>query len=311
MVVRGTPEQQMLAVADAQRGRVAGSQLAAVGMTPAMVKTHLRKGMLRPDHRGVFVVGHNAPVAFGDEAAALLAFGRDAGLTHASAVWVWGFTRERPQEVHVTLIAGRYGRSRPGIRLHRSRTLTPGDLTFKYGLPVARPARALLEYADIAEPRQLELAVDEALTLRAVSRTKLREELARSGAGRAGAAVLADLIEAGRPSSITRSEGEERLRNLILSAGIPPPQMQSELRGFEADCYWPEARYVAEFDGFDFHRTRTAWRRDRIKDRVYARDGIRLDRFTWEDVTSGALATAAHISYQVAVRTLRFAAGPG
>ncbi len=103
---------------------------------------------------------------------------------------------------------------------------------------------------------------------------------------------------------MTCSEGEERLRALILAANLPAPEMQAPIHGFTADFYWPEADYAVEFDGFAFHSSRAAWRRDRVKDRTFAADGIRLDRFTWEDITEHEPATIAHIARQLAERTL-------
>jgi very-short-patch-repair endonuclease len=137
-----------------------------------------------------------------------------------------------------------------------------------------------------------------------VSRTKLREALAAHGRGRRGARFLAELVEGGRPSSLTRSEAEERLRAMILAAGLPSPQMQAAINGFTADFYWPGVAYAVEFDGFAFHSSRRAWERDRRKDRVFAAAGIRLDRFTWEDVTERSLATIAQIARQLATAQL-------
>jgi very-short-patch-repair endonuclease len=305
VVVRGRPDQQMAAVAAAQRGRVSTRQLTAIGMNANMIRHRVSRGTLHPVQRGVYAVGHPGPVELGDEAAALLAYGDGTALGYRSGVWLWGLIRLEPGEVDLVLRPDGTAKSRPGIRAHRCTTLTPGDITARKGLPVVKPEIALLQFAEVAEGREVELALDEGLAVHAVSRTKIREALATHGPGRRGARLLAELVEGGRPASITRSGGEERLRNLILASGLPRPEMQARLYGFEGDFYWAEAAYVVEFDGFDVHSTRSAWRRDRVKDRVYAANGIRLDRFTWEDVTEQPLATIAHISRQIAERTLR------
>ncbi len=293
----------MAAVAAAQRGRVAYQQLKAVGMSSSMVRTRVRRGHLHVLHRAVYAVGHAGRIELGDETAALLAYGEGGALAHRSAVWLWGFIREDPREVHLILPRGGTTRSRPGIWLHRSQTFTPADVVIRKGLPVVKPALALLQLAEYGPDRELELAVDEALAVRAVSRTKLREVLAVHGRGRAGARWLAELVEGGRPSSLTSSDAEEKLRTMILAANLPTPEMQAPIHGFTADFYWPEAAYVVEFDGFAYHSSRRAWHRDRVKDRTFAADGIRLDRFTWEDITDQPLATIAHITRQVTERT--------
>lgn len=304
MVVSGGPDRQMAQVAAAQRGRINVAQLRAVGMTHSMTRGRVDRGTLHFLHRGVYGVGHPGRVELGDETAALLAYGLGAALCHRSACWLWGFVRDNDEVVDLILPPGVTGKSRPGIRVHRSGTLSPSDMVIRQRLPVVKPALALLQLADVADEREVERAVDEALARRAVSRTKLREVLSAHGTGRWGAPLIAELAGV-RPSSITRSDGEEHLRNLILAAGLPKPEMQAPLLGFEADYYWREAAYVVEYDGFDVHATRSAWRRDRVKDRVFAADGIRLDRFTWEDVTQQALATVSHITRQVTERTLR------
>ena len=303
VVVSGSPDRQMAAVAAAQRGRVSLQQLRTVGLTRRMIRTRVDRGALHVLHRGVYAVGHSGPVEFGDETAALLAYGPGSALSHRSAIWLWNFLREDPEEVHLISRPGGSAKRRPGVYVHRSKTLSLADITTRKGLPVVRPALALLQLAESGDEREVERAVDEALAVRAVSRTKLRETLAQHGRGRRGGPLIAELAGL-RPSSITRSGGEEQLRNLILASGLPAPEMQAHVLGFEADCYWPQANYVVEFDGFAYHSSRSAWRRDRVKDRTFAANRIRLDRFTWEDVTEQPLATIAHISRQITARSL-------
>ncbi|HET9720819.1 MAG TPA: type IV toxin-antitoxin system AbiEi family antitoxin domain-containing protein, partial [Solirubrobacteraceae bacterium] len=300
----GGPDEQMAAVAAMQRGRVGNRQLTTAGMNANMIRHRVRRGTLHRLFRTVYAVGHPGKVELGDATAALLAYGEGASLGYRSGVWIWGFIRREPDGVDVLLRPGGTAKSRPGIRVHRSTTITAADIVIHRGLPVVKPALALLQFGDVAEAREVELAVDEALASKAVSRTKLREAVTLHGAGRRGGSLICELAGV-RLSSITRSGGEERLRNLILSSGLPIPEMQARLYGFEGDYYWEEAAYVVEFDGFDVHSTRSAWRRDRLKDRVFAANGIRLDRFTWEDITEQPLATIAHISRQIAERTLR------
>lgn len=304
MVVSGSPDQQMASVAATQRGRISHQQLRVVGLSRGMIRTRVNRGNLHVLHRGVYAVGHAGRVELGDETAALLAYGEDSALTHRSAVWLWGFIREDPEEVHLILSAGVTTKNRPGIYVHRSRTFSCADVMIRKGLRVVKPALALLQLAEYGPDRELERAVDEALALRAVSRTKLREVLAVHGRGRVGARWLAELVEGGRPSSLTQSDAEERLRTMILAANLPTPEMQAQLHGFTADFYWPDADYVVEFDGFAFHSSRRAWRRDRVKDRTFAAHGIRVDRFTWEDLSDQPLAMIAQIAGQVSERTL-------
>jgi very-short-patch-repair endonuclease len=304
LVVSGPPGQRVAAIAEAQRGRVSAAQLLAAGLTRGMIRTMRHRGQLREEHRGVYAVGHRTEITWAAETSALLAVDRGAAISHRSAAALWGLlTHEPDAPVDVTLLDGRQARSRAGVRVHRSRTLTARDVRVENGLNVTTPTRALLELADDCTQRELELALDEALTRKLVTRAAIQKVLRRAGKGRRGAPALTALTNARGPSSITRSMGEERLRELIIAARIPLPDMQDPLHGFEADFHWREARYVVEFDGHQFHSTLSAFRRDRLKGRTFARHGIRLDRFTWDDVTKHQLATAAHIAATLAERT--------
>jgi very-short-patch-repair endonuclease len=53
----------------------------------------------------------------------------------------------------------------------------------------------------------------------------------------------------------------------------------------QVDFAWHRERVIAETDGFDTHRTRQAFRRDRRRDRLLSLAGWRVVRFTWDDVT--------------------------
>ena len=53
------------------------------------------------------------------------------------------------------------------------------------------------------------------------------------------------------------------------------------VEGFEADTLWPRERLVVELDSFEFHKTRTAFERDRARDMALQLAGYRVLRVTW------------------------------
>ena len=57
------------------------------------------------------------------------------------------------------------------------------------------------------------------------------------------------------------------------------------LHGFEVDAYWPSHGLVVELDGYDFHRTRAAFERDRERDARLRAAGLDVLRFSWRQVT--------------------------
>jgi hypothetical protein len=300
--VGGRPNDVLNTIAGLQRGHVSRRQLLAAGVPSDTVAYWREQRLLKLIHRGVYRVGPAIEVPLARETAALLAFRPGAALYGQSALALWEVA-PAPERVHVVIAGHHTGRRRPGIAEHHSLTLTRRDIVIRSGLPTTTPARALLDYADGAERRSLQDALDEALYRRITSRTKVIETVRRAGAGRRGARRLVELLDERNPVGVTRSEGERRLRELIEAADVPPPHRNDPLHGYVADFHWREARYVVEFDGAVAHMRMPAFTRDRAKDRRLQDHGIRVDRFTWADITQRPIETATHIAVTVARRT--------
>ena len=83
----------------------------------------------------------------------------------------------------------------------------------------------------------------------------------------------------------TRSDLERRFLRLCRDAGLPRPAVNVPVAGVEVDFLWPEARLVVELDGFEFHRERAAFERDRRRDAILQRAGYRVLRITHRRLT--------------------------
>ena len=66
-------------------------------------------------------------------------------------------------------------------------------------------------------------------------------------------AIKALLAEAGIGAKIIRSELEERFQDFLIRAGLPLPQTNVVIEGYEVDCVWPEQRLIVELDGHATH----------------------------------------------------------
>jgi very-short-patch-repair endonuclease len=262
-----------------QRARVSRSQLRVLGFSPSAIGRRLEGASLYLIHRAVYGVGPRVEVEFGDETAALLAVGDPAALGVDSAAHLWGFWPAHPDIVHI-VIPDHRTKSRTGICVHRSLSLTHADTTFRSRLPVTTPARTLLDLAEAHPPRAVERALDEAFARRLVSPTKLREQLARSP-GRAGAPLLTSLLDPHRARGVTKEQGEERLLALFRHAQLPDPERNVRLGPFTVDFLWRDQQVAVEFDSFTWHTSPTAFRRDRAKDAYLKDAGIDLHRVTW------------------------------
>jgi predicted transcriptional regulator of viral defense system len=108
------------AFAERQHGHVTRFQALAAGMGLGAFDGRVRRGYLYRVHRGVYRVGHTAPLDFDREMAAVLACGTRTVLSHHSAAYLYALAPRPDGDVHVT---GPERHSRPGIRLHRSRWL--------------------------------------------------------------------------------------------------------------------------------------------------------------------------------------------
>jgi very-short-patch-repair endonuclease len=259
-----------------QHGVVTTADLAAAGLVRRAVARRVAQGRLRRLHRGVFLVGPlRGPLT--SEMAALLAVGHDATLSHRSAAARWEILPPTDDSIDVSVSQG-HPRNRPGVRIHRTRWV---EYSLKAGLRVTTPLRTLVDLASSIGSRDLERAVEEAQIRRLVTRSEL-ERLRR--------------IEPGHEPSLTRSEAERRLRALIRSARLPPPRTNVRLGRYEVDFVWPDERVVVEVDGFAFHSTRTAFERDRARDRALQAAGYVVLRFTWRQLIDEPEAVVAELA---------------
>jgi hypothetical protein len=219
--------------------------------------------------------------------AAVLACGDGAVLSHDSAAAAWDVRPIGAGAIHVT-VPGVAGRARrPGIRLHRSPTLAPDDTTTHRGIPITTPARTLIDLSRTVKGRPLEHALDRAELLRLVDFADLRSR-------RIPASLQEQLDRVG--TTLTRSELEERFLGLCEDHGLPRPATNCVIEGIEVDFAWRDRWLVVEVDGYAYHRSPSAFERDRERDVVLTLAGWRVLRFTWDQITTRAAWVAAAVS---------------
>lgn len=281
-----------------QHGIVTRIQLIRAGISRHIVDGRVKRGLLRPVHAGVYQVGPVvAPRA--REMAAVLACQRTA-VSHRSAAALRNWIAEQgaSEPVDLTLPGGRRGR-RPGIRAHRC------DAADKIkridGIPVTSAARTLLDLSRVASVRELEQAFARAERDRAAVRGELVSLLDRY-TGRAGTRLLRELVVASAAPALTRSEAEELLRDMIISGGLPKPETNVVLHGFEVDCLWRPARIVVEVDGYAYHSSRGAFVQDRQRDSALAAAGIQVLRLSWHQLTEERDRTLVELAQALATR---------
>ena len=249
----GWPDAEVSQITSRQRTLITRGQLVALGVHPRSIDRALARGRLSRVHAGVYsLVAATVRPRWAAETAAVLAYGEPAVLSHATAARVHGITLPGPTTgpIHVTLVGVEMRSRRSGILLHSTNELHPQERVRVSGLPVTSVARTVIDLAPTQTPRGRELLVDQA---RKRSRTKLIEALDRHP-GRPGTPEIRRLLDPARPSSLVWSEGEERLRRLLVRAGVPLPESNVELyAGYTPDLLWREQQVIVEYDSDEWH----------------------------------------------------------
>jgi very-short-patch-repair endonuclease len=275
-------------LATRQHGVVSNGQLRGLGLDREAVRRRVASGYLHRVHHGVFAVGHRSLTLHGSYAAAVLAGGPRAALSHRAAADLWQLGA-LVGRITITVPHDRGGLP-TALRIHRSRMFHPGDFTQRHGIPVTTVARTLLDLAGVASRRELARVVDTAERLELFDLTAVEGVLARAR-GRRGAAALRCAIAGWQPRH-TRSELEDRFAELVARSALPPPDLNvlldGELSQHEVDAFWPSQRLAVQLDGFAFHRTRRDRERDAATDADLELAGLRVVRLTWDEVTRHA-----------------------
>jgi predicted transcriptional regulator of viral defense system len=221
--------------------------------------------------------------------AAVLACGPGAVLSHISAAWLHELRRSDSALIDVTVPA-RSSRRHPGIRIHRSTTLTEADVTTVSNIPCTTVARTQLDVAEVINRRGLERLFDQAAIIEVFDLRALEDQLARNTKRRGAKVIRAVLAEHAVGSTLTETEIEERFLGATRSAGMPDPEVQKYLElndggdPIRADFLWREQRIVVETDSLRFHRTRASIERDTERDQRLTVAGWRPVRFTWPQI---------------------------
>jgi hypothetical protein len=196
----------------------------------------------------------NAPLA------AVLAAGDGAALSHASAAAAWGLRATSGGAIHVT-VQGNAGRKlRPGLRIHRSITLSAHDVTTHRGIPMTTPECTIVDLARTLNTRQLERLIDLADRRHLIDFDVLRQTRRAS---------LQAVLRSYAPAP-TRSELEQRLLELC-------------------------GDLIVAVDGYAYHRSPHAFETERERDVTLTLAGWQVMRLTWRHVTERPAWVAAAI----------------
>jgi very-short-patch-repair endonuclease len=83
----------------------------------------------------------------------------------------------------------------------------------------------------------------------------------------------------------THTKLEARFLALCRRHRLPRPEANVPIGPYKVDFLWREQRLVVEVDGWDSHRSRSAFETDRARDAKLKTWGYEVVRFTWRQLT--------------------------
>ena len=273
-----------------RQGGVFTRDQALDGASAAEVRARLRRGeWRRTPWAGVYVDGELPDDVPALVRAASLWLGGDLVACHTTAALLWGFDLRsseaaRAQPLHFLGPAGLNNRRVRGLQVHCSHLGTV-DAVRHRGVWCTSPARTACDVVRLGAPIDGLASLDAALR----SGTCTPELLPAEAEGQSGLRQVVRLRQL-IPIADERAESpmESRMRWRFIDGGLPPPELQVEVRAdgrcHRLDTGWEESRLGAEFDGLEAHMTREQLDADRNRHNWLDERGWRLLHFTAVDV---------------------------
>lgn len=218
--------------------------------------------------------------------AAVLASGPEAVLSHWSAAALWEIRPNSRSIIDAT--TPHKSRSWKGISRHHS-SLPADEVTVKEGIPVTSAPRTILDLAATESPDTVENLLREMEFRELRDRLSLWDLIERYPGKRGVRKVRAALERLKEePPGRKRSKLEERFAPFLRRYRLPLPRFNDWIvlgsKRYQVDCHWPGTRQIVELDGWEGHRTRTAFREDRARDRILRVAGYSVTRLTWNQL---------------------------
>ncbi|MGB7589174.1 MAG: DUF559 domain-containing protein [Solirubrobacterales bacterium] len=153
----------------------------------------------------------------------------------------------------------------------------------------------MLDLAGILSPDALGRAIERAEQLGLFDFEAIDALLARTTSHK-GAGPLRRALAAYETPTFTRSELERRFLRLVKQARLPRPSTNAFISGHELDMYWAPERFAVELDGYEYHRSRPAFERDRLRQEELKLAGIEMIRVTASRIAGEPERVMGHLS---------------
>lgn len=258
-------------LAGRQDGVVSRRQLIASGVSSNQVESRVRNRFLKKLYAGVYAVGHDRLSLQGRQRAAVMAGGPNAVLSHRAAATLLGLLpptsileviRSSSPDPHQPPPEHASRAIHPGLIIHRTRSLRPGEITKRYEIPVTSPVRTVINLAERETAKTLDLAIRRGIARKLFSLDELNRAVDQAR-GRKGIAKLRRVLEGWNPAKLMAKSGLEILTADVFPAvGVPHPLINDFRCGYEIDFQWKGSSILVEADGDMYHLSRADRHRD-------------------------------------------------
>ncbi len=284
-------QERAMGLAAQQLNLLSAGQCSLAGISKKVIRGRLEQGTWRQVHRGIYVLGPGQPSLEQRELGALLVLGPRAALSHLSAAHRHGLVERPPALIHVTVPATAHPRPLAGVKVWRARSFPLEDIARRGHWRFTKLGRTLFDLAMILPTQELLLRFHAALRASESNLWWIRRVLEREPRNHRGAGMLRRLVrEYLDEPEIPDSELESFAMELGMATGRKPvlhQKIHDSVRGrfiAEVDLAWPEAKLCVEMDGWKTHGSKSAFKKDRRRDRELAVEGQQVLRYVWDDV---------------------------
>jgi hypothetical protein len=244
---------------------VGRAQLLEVGWSAEEIEWRIQAGRLHRVHAAAYAVGHQNLSRHGRWMAAVLASGPEAVLSHWSAAALWMIRPNSRTVIDVTDPAK--SRTWNGISRHH-KALPADEVTVEEGIPVTTVPRTIFDLAATEDSEVIGGLVKE-MEFRELRDSLSLWDLVGRYPRRRGVARVRLALERlkDEPAGRKRSLLEDRFAPFLRRHRLPLPRFNDSIflgpKRYEVDCHWPGTNEIVELDGWQGHKTRTAFREDR------------------------------------------------
>lgn len=269
------------------------ADLLGLGITLRMIRKRVALGGLVPILKGSYALPGARLKLHGRCRAAVGSVSPRVVVSHASALALHGLETD-PWAVHLTGESGvfrgngsgRWMSTNFGFRVirHETRSLPADQITEVGGIRVTSVERAIRDYASTAKPAELNKVLIQAEKEAKLCWGKLRS-LVASSSGHKGMGILNTEIEGWHEAFVDTSfDTEADFLLMLRDENLPIPEVNVRLGSYVPDFLWRYLKLAVELDPYSTHKGLASHRQDHRKGIELEVSGLRVIRFTGEDL---------------------------